>query len=63
MLAQALEHEGPALVEVRVSRQELLMPPTITLEQMKGFNLFMRKAVFNGRGDEIIDLARTNLFG
>ena len=38
------------------------MPPTITLEQMKGFSLFMLKAVLNGRGDEIIDLARTNLF-
>jgi pyruvate dehydrogenase (quinone) len=62
MLTQALEHNGPALVEVRVSRQELSMPPTITLEQMKGFSLFMLKAVLSGRGDEIIDLARTNLF-
>jgi pyruvate dehydrogenase (quinone) len=63
MLTQALQHNGPALVEVRVSRQELSMPPTITLEQMKGFSLFMLKAVLSGRGDEIIDLARTNLFG
>ena len=62
MIAQALQHDGPALVEVRVSRQELSMPPTITLEQMKGFSLFMLRAVLNGRGDEIIDLARTNLF-
>jgi pyruvate dehydrogenase (quinone) len=62
MLTQALRHNGPALVEVAVSRQELSMPPTITLEQMKGFSLFMLKAVLNGRGDEIIDLARTNLF-
>ena len=62
MLTQALQHNGPALVEVAVSRQELSMPPTITLEQMKGFSLFMLKAVLNGRGDEIIDLAKTNLF-
>jgi pyruvate dehydrogenase (quinone) len=62
MIAQALEHDGPALVEVSVSRQELSMPPTITLEQMTGFSLFMLKAVLSGRGDEIIDLARTNLF-
>jgi pyruvate dehydrogenase (quinone) len=61
MIAQALAHEGPALVEVLVSRQELSMPPTITLEQMKGFSLFMLKAVLSGRGDEIIDLAKTNL--
>jgi pyruvate dehydrogenase (quinone) len=62
MIAQALEHDGPALVEVIVSRQELSMPPTITLEQMKGFSLFMLKAVLSGRGDEIIDLAKINLF-
>jgi pyruvate dehydrogenase (quinone) len=61
MIAQALKHDGPALVEVVVSRQELSMPPTITLEQMKGFSLFMLRAVLSGRGDEIIDLARTNL--
>jgi pyruvate dehydrogenase (quinone) len=62
MLTQALRHDGPALVEVLVSRQELSMPPTITLEQMKGFSLFMLKAVLSGRGDEIIDLAKINLF-
>jgi pyruvate dehydrogenase (quinone) len=62
VLAAALEHNGPALVDVPVSRYELAMPPTITLEQMKGFSLFMLKAVLSGRGDEIIDLAKTNLF-
>ena len=61
MIAQALEHDGPALVEVMVSRQELSMPPTITLEQAKGFSLFALKAVLSGRGDEILDLAKINL--
>jgi pyruvate dehydrogenase (quinone) len=62
MIAEALKHSGPALVEVLVSRQELSMPPTITLEQMKGFSLFAIKAVLSGRGDEIVDLAKVNLF-
>jgi pyruvate dehydrogenase (quinone) len=62
MIARALQHDGPALVEVLVHRQELSMPPTITLEQMTGFSLFMLKAVFSGRGDEIVDLAKVNLF-
>src|ERR1700731_2804130 len=61
-IAQALKHDGPALVEVLVSRQELSMPPTITLGQAKGFSLFMMKAVLSGRGNEIIDLAKVNLF-
>ena len=62
MISKALKHDGPALVEVLVHRQELSMPPTITLEQMKGFSVFALKAVLSGRGDEIVDLARVNLF-
>ena len=61
MIEQALNHDGPALVEAIVSRQELSMPPTITIDQIKGFSLFMIKAVLDGRGNEIIDLAKVNL--
>jgi pyruvate dehydrogenase (quinone) len=60
-IEKALAHDGPAIVEVEVSRQELSMPPTITLEQMTGFSLFMLKAVLSGRGDEVLDLAKVNL--
>jgi pyruvate dehydrogenase (quinone) len=61
-LETALAHAGPCLVDVVVNRQELSMPPTITREQAVGFSLYMIRAVLNGRGDEVIDLARTNLF-
>ena len=37
------------------------MPPKIQLEQAKGFSLYMLKAIINGRGDEVVELARTNL--
>ncbi len=56
-LARALAHPGPALVEVMVNRQELSVPPTITLAQAKGFSLYMVRAVLNGRGDAVLDLA------
>jgi pyruvate dehydrogenase (quinone) len=62
MIATALEHDGPALLEVHISRQELSMPPKLTLEQAKGFGLFALKAVLSGHGDELIDLAETNLW-
>jgi len=61
MLVEALQHDGPALVEVVVHRQELSMPPTIQLDQVVGFSLYMIKAVLDGRGTEILDLAETNL--
>ena len=59
-LTAALAHDGPALVDVLVNRLELSMPPNITLEQARGFTLYMVKAVLSGRTDEVIDLAATN---
>ena len=61
-LERALRHDGPALVDVRVNTQELIMPPSLQMEQVGGFALYMAKAVLSGRGDELVDLARTNLF-
>jgi len=60
-IAGAFEHDGPALVEAVVNRTELSMPPTIKLDQAVGFNLWALKAVLNGRGNELIDLAVSNL--
>ena len=56
-----LAHDGPALLDVVTNTQELAMPPAINPEQVKGFGLWALRAVMNGRGDELIDLARTNL--
>jgi pyruvate dehydrogenase (quinone) len=60
-VAAAFQHDGPALVEAVVNPTELSMPPTIKLDQAIGFNLWAVKAVLNGRGDEVIDLAVSNL--
>jgi pyruvate dehydrogenase (quinone) len=61
-IAVALAHNGPVLIDAVVNRQELAMPPAVTTEMAKGFTLFMVKAVMSGRGSELIDLARTNLW-
>ena len=61
-LTAALAHHGPAVIDVVVNRQELAMPPTITAEQAKGFTLYMLKAILSGRGDEVLELAKTNLW-
>ncbi|MDX6464667.1 MAG: hypothetical protein QOE55_8364 [Acidobacteriaceae bacterium] len=60
-LQAALDHDGPCLVDIKVHRQELAMPPTITVEQAFGFSLYMMRAILSGRGDEVLDLAATNL--
>lgn len=55
-----LSHDGPALIDVRVDENELSMPPTISAEEVRGMSLYAIRAVMSGRGDELIDLARTN---
>ena len=60
-LRDALAHDGPALVDIVSARQELVMPPKATLDQALQFNLFMLKAVMDGRAGELVDLARVNL--
>ncbi|MYR05385.1 ubiquinone-dependent pyruvate dehydrogenase [Gordonia sp. SID5947] len=57
-----LEHDGPALLDVVTARQELSIPPTVTAAQAKGFTLYALRTVMSGRGDELVDLAETNVF-
>jgi pyruvate dehydrogenase (quinone) len=61
-IAAALAHDGPVLIDAVVNRNELSMPPNITVEMAKGFTLYMVKAVMSGRADEVLDLAVTNLW-
>lgn len=61
-LQKAWAHPGPALVDVVINRNELIMPPTVNLAQVKGFSLYMMKAIINGKGTEIIDLVKSNLW-
>jgi pyruvate dehydrogenase (quinone) len=60
-LERALRHDGPVLVDVVVNRQELPIPPKIVIDQAIGLGLYMVKAVLNGRGDEVVDLVKSNL--
>ena len=58
---RAFSHQGPAVIDVLVNRFELSMPPKITFKDALGFNIWMAKAVLNGRGNEVIELVKTNL--
>ena len=60
-VAAAFAHDGPVVLDVVTATQELSMPPTIEPQQIKGFSLWLMRAVMSGRGDEVIDLARQNL--
>jgi len=60
-LRAAFAHDGPALVDVRVARQELALPPKLTYGQIKGFTLYATRTILSGEGSELIELTKTNL--
>jgi pyruvate dehydrogenase (quinone) len=60
-LLAAFEHDGPALVNVRTDRHELVLPPKLTYGQIKGFTLYATRTILSGEGEELIDLAKSNL--
>ncbi|HEV2511608.1 ubiquinone-dependent pyruvate dehydrogenase [Bosea sp. (in: a-proteobacteria)] len=60
-VASVLAHDGPAVLDVVTATQELSIPPTIELDQAKGFGLWALRAVMSGRGDEVVALAKQNL--
>ncbi len=61
-LRDAFAHDGPALIDVVTNRMELVMPPTISVEQIKGFSVYTAKAIMGGRGDEVYELMKANLW-
>ncbi|WNG83938.1 ubiquinone-dependent pyruvate dehydrogenase [Mycobacterium sp. ITM-2016-00316] len=60
-LTAAFAHDGPALIDVVTARQELSIPPAITVEQAKGFSLYAIRTILAGRSDELLDLVSTNV--
>lgn len=60
-LTEAFAHDGPALIDVVTARQELSIPPAITVEQAKGFSLYAIRTILAGRSDELLDLVSTNV--
>jgi pyruvate dehydrogenase (quinone) len=55
----AFKHDGPAIIDVVTDPLELVMPPKVTLDQAEGFSVWMMKAVLNGQGNELVQLARS----
>ncbi|GJE58848.1 ubiquinone-dependent pyruvate dehydrogenase [Methylobacterium trifolii] len=60
-VAEFLAFDGPSLLDVSVARNELSIPPKIDGQQVKGFSMYLLRAVMSGRGDSVLDLAKTNL--
>lgn len=55
-----LAHPGPALLDVKVNRMELVMPPKVEPAQVLGTALYSVKAVLDGRPGEVLELVTSN---
>ncbi len=60
-LREGLGHDGASVIEVMTVRQELSIPPKITYDQAKGFTLWATRSILSGAGDEVLEVAKSNL--
>ena len=56
-----LQAPVPALIDVVVARNELVMPPKILPSQLLGTALYSAKAILAGRTEDVIDLTKAAL--
>lgn len=61
-VAEWLAHDGPAVLDVKVNRLELVMPPKVEVGQVASTALYSVKAVLNGRMNEVVDLVKNNFW-
>ncbi len=43
------------------ARYELSLPPKLTYGEIKGFSLYATRTILSGGGEELVELAQTNL--
>ena len=55
-----LAHEGPALLDVHVSRLELIWPPHTEFSNFKNMALYGSKAILGGEGHTFMNLLKDN---
>lgn len=60
-IEEAFAYNGPALVEVFTDPNALAMPPKVTFDQVRGFTMTMAKMLWDGRGSEVIETAKSNM--
>ena len=60
-LQRALQHSGPALIDLVTDPNAVSLPSHITAEQVVGFGLTMGKLILAGHIDEVVDTIETNI--
>lgn len=61
-IAEWLTHPGPGILDVKVNRMELVMPPKVEPGQVTSTALYSGKAILNGRMSDVVDLVKSNFW-
>ncbi|MCO6523708.1 MAG: ubiquinone-dependent pyruvate dehydrogenase [Candidatus Schmidhempelia sp.] len=56
-----LNHNGPSLLNVYVNPNELIIPPQISIENVKNMAVYGARAILEGKGKDVIDMVKDNL--
>jgi pyruvate dehydrogenase (quinone) len=60
-LSNGFKHEGPAIINIFTDPNALAMPPSLNLDQVKGFAQSMGRMMVNGKFAEIVDTTKSEL--
>ena len=60
-IREAMDFDGPVLVDMITDPNALSIPPTLTFEQLLGFSKAATRTVFGGGVGQMLQLAQSNL--
>ncbi len=60
-LERALDADGPVLVDVVTNPSELSLPPKTSLEQARGYSLYLLKEILGGGAGDVLESRGSNV--
>jgi pyruvate dehydrogenase (quinone) len=59
-MEEAIQTNGPVLLNIMTNPDALAMPPKVEWEQIKGYTLSMTKLILGGRMDDVLETIKSN---
>ncbi len=60
-LQRAFQTDGPVLIDVVTNPSELSLPPKTTLEQARGYSLYLMKEILGGGAGDVLEALESNV--
>ncbi len=60
-LSDQIATDGPVLIDVVTNPSELSLPPKTTLEQARGYSLYLMKEILGGGAGDVLEALESNV--